>query len=158
VTWPHQKLPSSTRHPISVRGPDLPLLSQTTPAYLPQLLGGQQVERGVHAARLLPGARCLLGLQGQFALPNAALESKSTCSKVTSREQTPGKARPIEALRHLCLQPCDALSAGFRSLCRPNRLCPERRWPNRGRGTSGAERTTLDAQPHQKRGPGFWRP
>ena len=80
-----------------VWGPDVPLPSPAPPAYLPQLLGGHRAERGVHAARLLLDARCLLWLQEHFVLPTAVLESKSMCSKVTSWKSKAAKAKPTQS-------------------------------------------------------------
>lgn len=58
----------------AIWGPDRPLPFRAPLSYLPRLLGGQQAERGVHVARLLPHAHCLLGRQGRFGLPKAELE------------------------------------------------------------------------------------
>lgn len=51
-----------------------------------------------------------------------------------------------------------ALSAGFSSSCRAQLSCLKRQWPNRAHGTSRTERTTPNAQPHQKRHRGFQHP
>ena len=91
----------------SVCGAAIPLPFAIPPPCRPLLLSGGGAERVVRPGGLLPGAPPLLRLQGHVALPKAALESKSTCSQVTSWKRTTAKAKPTRSPAPAFCSGCD---------------------------------------------------
>ena len=152
-TRPQQKLPSATRHAVPGLG-HLTYLSRfrRQPRICPSCWQDTEQRRGglQQGFCLTLGAcshcRDTLLFQRQFC------KARACAAKWLLGSKKPLKPNPPKALLRFSFPPSDALSAGFSSSWqRANGPCPERRWPKRGHGTSGAARTTLDAQPRQKR-------